>query len=395
VDFSPQQCAALDAVSEWLSAGDRAWFYLAGYAGTGKTTIARHLAEGRNALFAAFTGKAAHVMRRAGCLEASTILSLIYHVTEHGRGRLEDLIARAQAAGERQEPDAELLARLDAEIREERKLVGKPRFELNEDSRLREAELLVIDECSMVDERVANDLLSFEVPILVLGDPAQLPPVYGAGFFTKRAPDAFLTEIHRQARDNPIIRMATTIREGGRLEPGEYGASRVLPSRAFDPASIGPGAQILVGKNDTRRRANVTRRRRLGFGGELPEAGERLVCLRNDHELGLLNGAIWGVVHRGADCGDVIELTIEEPDDGGRLTVPVHRAPFEGREVEPFLRREAAEFDYGYALTVHKSQGSQWPEVVVVDEARVFRQDAHRWLYTSVTRAIERVTVIT
>lgn len=392
MNFSPQQSAALDAVGAWLSAGDRPWFYLAGYAGTGKTTIARHLAEGYRATFAAFTGKAASVMRRAGCPDASTIHSLIYHVAEHGSGRLEDLIARRDAEARAEEPDAKLLARLDAEIVAERKLVGKPIFELNPDSRLRESELLVIDECSMVDERVGGDLLSFEVPILVLGDPAQLPPVYGAGFFTGREPDAFLTEIHRQAADNPIIRMATTVREGGRLERGEYGSSRVIAPGDFDPLGVRPETQILVGRNETRRRANAARRRRMGFLAELPEAGERLVCLRNIHEVGLLNGAIWSVVHRGSACSDFVELTIE--DDLGRLTVPVHRAPFEGREIDYFLRREAAEFDFGYALTVHKAQGSQWPEVVVVDEAGVFRADANRWRYTAITRAEESVTII-
>jgi len=393
MNFSPQQSEALDAVGRWLAAGDRPWFYLAGYAGTGKTTIARHLAEGAGrVIFAAFTGKAAHVMRRAGCADASTIHSLIYHVAEHGRWRLDCLIDAAQEEQKKDVPDPELLADLDAEIREERKRVGRPIFELNPDSRIRDADLLVIDECSMVDERVANDLLSFEVPILVLGDPAQLPPVYGAGFFTRREPDAFLSEIHRQAADNPIIHMATIVREGGSLARGEYGSSRVVAPGDFDPLTVGPETQILVGKNETRRRANAARRRRMGFLAELPEAGERLVCLRNIHDVGLLNGAIWGVVHRGAACSDFVELTIE--DDLGRLTIPVHRAPFEGREIEHFLRREAAEFDYGYALTVHKAQGSQWPEVVVVDEAGVFRAEANRWRYTSLTRAIEKVTVI-
>ena len=58
----------------------------------------------------------------------------------------------------------------------------------------------------MVDEDLGRDLLSFGKPVLVLGDPAQLPPVKGGGFFTEAEPDVMLTEVHRQAADNPIIR---------------------------------------------------------------------------------------------------------------------------------------------------------------------------------------------
>ena len=71
----------------------------------------------------------------------------------------------------------------------------------------------------MVDEELGRDLLSFGKPVLVLGDPAQLPPVKGGGFFTEAEPDIMLTEVHRQAADNPIIRMSMVVREGGRLDP--------------------------------------------------------------------------------------------------------------------------------------------------------------------------------
>ena len=68
--------------------------------------------------------------------------------------------------------------------------------------------------------------MSFEVPLLVLGDPAQLPPIQGGGFFTDAEPDAMLTEVHRQARDNPIVRLSMDIREGRSLAPGQYGETR-------------------------------------------------------------------------------------------------------------------------------------------------------------------------
>ena len=83
--FTPHQDAALKAVAAWLKArpgsrGTPQVFRLFGYAGTGKTTLARHLAEGVDGrvVFGAFTGKAALVMRRKGCADASTIHSMIY-----------------------------------------------------------------------------------------------------------------------------------------------------------------------------------------------------------------------------------------------------------------------------------------------------------------------------
>ncbi|MEO8669294.1 MAG: AAA family ATPase, partial [Bauldia sp.] len=167
--WSPKQDDALRAVSSWLKSGGTQVFRLFGYAGTGKTTLARHIAEdaGGDVCFAAFTGKAAHVMRRKGCTGAGTIHSLIYRM----RGEDED----------------------------------GPTFVLNDDSAAGKAALIVIDECSMVDADIGRDLLSFGAPVLVLGDPAQLPPIAGGGFFTESEPDSMLTEVHRQAADDPII----------------------------------------------------------------------------------------------------------------------------------------------------------------------------------------------
>ena len=190
--WSSQQDAALKSVSDWLRKRDKPIFRLFGYAGTGKTTLARHLAEGvdGDVAFGAYTGKAALVLRSKGCADASTIHSMIYRSRESDE--------------------------------------GGPQFVLNRQSAAAKADLIVIDECSMVDEELGRDLLSFGQPVLVLGDPAQLPPVKGGGFFTEAEPDVMLTEVHRQARDNPIIQMSLTVREGGRLDVGNYGDSKVI-----------------------------------------------------------------------------------------------------------------------------------------------------------------------
>ena len=104
----------------------------------------------------------------------------------------------------------------------ERKRLAQPAFTLNQFSPVKDAGLVVIDECSMVDDRMGQDLLSFGTKVLVLGDPAQLPPVRGSGFFTDtETPDVMLTEIHRQAKDNPIIAMATKVRNKEARSPWE------------------------------------------------------------------------------------------------------------------------------------------------------------------------------
>jgi exodeoxyribonuclease-5 len=358
--FSPQQDRALRDVARWLHARNSQVYRLFGYAGTGKTTLAKYIAahaDGR-VLFAAFTGKAAHVMRRKGCESASTLHHLIYRCinTEDG-----------------------------------------PLFKLNRDSPLAGAALLIVDECSMVDAQLGADILSFGVPVLVLGDPAQLPPIGGnAGFFTEATPDILLTDIHRQARDNPIIRMATTVREGGYLAVGDYGSSRVVDFDYDMVAKLPSFDQILVGYNLTRRIFNRQLRDQLGFKGIVPQPRDRLVCLRNKHDRGLLNGSIWTTRNVQVKGDGIIELMITS-DEAPETVVPVktHQAFFQGTEKNlPNWRLHTLDwFDFGYALTVHKAQGSQWDNVMVRNEPGVAREDAHRWLYTAITRAAERLTL--
>lgn len=399
MNLSPQQERALDSVGRWFRSKSSPIYRVFGYAGVGKSTIAKHFAEGvnGNVLFAAFTGKASLVLRNKGCPNVSTIHSLIYNPRDKSRRRMKELQAEKARLSELSDVDQDQQTELERAIEEEHENLRRPAFDLNENSSLAEADLLVVDECSMVSQHLAKDLMSFGTPILVLGDPAQLPPVKGRGYFTECEPDVMLTEIHRQALDNPIIEMATRVRKGERLPVGEYGSSLVVHRSDFDRDSIPLGAQILVGKNKTRVRANERRREALGFTDPLPQEGDRLVCLRNNHDAGLLNGAIWYVVARlphNNGVTDTAEYRLRSDDDGRELDVEMHTKPFFGKELEFWERQQAEEFDFGLALTVHKSQGSQYDDVFLVDESKVFRQDAKRWLYTGVTRAVERVTVI-
>lgn len=367
MEFSPQQDTALKAISSWYKdKGSNQVFYLAGYAGTGKTTLAKHIAadiDGK-VLFGAFTGKAAMVLQNKGCEGASTIHSTIYNAKEGPPGVY--------------------------------------KFVRNLDGHMKDASLVIIDECSMVGEALGKDLLSFGTKVLVIGDPAQLPPVKSAGFFTERRPDYLLTEVHRQARDNPIIAMSMKVRNGEKLQKGDFDQCNVISRADVDQKQVLDADQILVGLNRTRHTYNERIRQLKQLESPLPEAGEKLVCLKNAHAKGLLNGSIWSVYKSKTDRQhdvDGVKLILSPEDEGyGEQHVEAWTPGefFRGSEhtLDCEVRRAAEEFTFGYALTVHKSQGSQWNNVMLFDESASFREDWSRWLYTGVTRAAERLTVV-
>jgi len=404
--WSKQQEDALDAVGRWLRRGDKPVFKVFGYAGTGKTTLAKHFAASlghdSSVLFGAYTGKAALVLRKKGCPNASTIHQMIYLPQEKGQSTLRALLQEFEEISKLENPswqDQIRRERLDFLIQEERTRVNTPHFRLNHESDVLGASLVVIDECSMVDKEMGEDLLSFGAPILVLGDPAQLPPVGGGGFFTNGQPDVMLTEVHRQAQDSPVLRLATQVRTGQRLQRGSYGSSAVLPPGTLTPDVPLSHDQILVGRNATRHHVNQRMRNIKGLdaGGQLVP-GDKLVCLRNDHSLGLLNGSLWTVAEcldNAADTEAEHVLITVKNDENIEITVPAWRC-FLGQQppqMSFWERKEAQEFDYGYALTVHKAQGSQWESVLIFDESQKF-SESNRWLYTAITRASERVTIV-
>jgi len=410
MDFSNQQDDALRKVNKWLQSGDQQVFHFFGYAGTGKTTLAKHIAEGigGEVIFAAYTGKAAHVLRSKGCENACTIHSLIYHSRDKSRVKLvelehelETLIKELEQANMKadyieQHPK---VRRLQADIKTESDNSEQPFFVLNTDSIIKDAALVIIDECSMVDGQMGSDLLSFGTPVLVLGDPAQLPPVGGAGFFTENVtPDVMLTDIHRQAGESPIIRMATETRNQIALTVGDYGDNCVVHPEGtkLDTETMLSFDQILVGKNVTRRLTNSKLRKLKGIDDKYPVIGDRLVCLRNNSELGLLNGAIFEVSDVTGVMDQKVFMSMHPEDSLASIEISAHEHHFLGTEEHLgwYEKREAQEFAYGYGLTCHKAQGSQWRSVCVFDESYCFRKDKWRWLYTAITRAADNVTVV-
>jgi exodeoxyribonuclease V len=409
VKFSPNQAKALDAIATWL-ADPRAkqTFYLAGPAGSGKSTITKYaVGDARGSVvYCAPTGKSALVMRRKGCNGARTIHQVIYRPagdppSPEVIARLREEIKLLYAANE---PGARATAdRLVEQLKraeEESKRKG-PRFSLNLESTLKDAAVGVVDECSMVDQYVGHDLESFGTKLLVIGDPNQLPPVYGAGYFTSREPDAYIDEIHRQALDSPILRLADLARRGERLPVGPVGEG-VDVRRYGDPTleERALGAEmIIVGRNRTRHAANHKIRRLLGRGDSpSPVPGDRAICRRNNHELGLLNGSSWTVERCLPDMEKMtakIEVSsVEDGHDRVECSTWLHHFMAREEELLGHSRRDHDEFAYGFAITAHSAQGSQYDDVLVFDESRQFGKDAPKHLYTSITRAAKTLTVV-
>jgi exodeoxyribonuclease-5 len=286
----------------------------------------------------------------------------------------------------------------------------KPKWRLNDASDVLDCRLLVLDEVSMVGDEMAADVLSFEKPVLVLGDPGQLPPIKGSGAFTEGVePDVMLTEIHRQAQESAIIRLATMAREFGFIPYGQHDAFVSKMSRHdIVPAQLLRADQVICGRNATRLMLNNAMRRASGFGNRLPEGpAEKVICLKNDHDLGLINGMFIQLDRVGDLSRDVVfsATVINEDGDviGGRYAKsnqpkdqPIYAGHFldheqldDERDERDWKKKKGLiEATFGYAITGHKSQGSQWENVIVWDDhlGRT-KEDRARWLYTAITRA--------
>ncbi|MFN3946121.1 MAG: ATP-dependent RecD-like DNA helicase [Allosphingosinicella sp.] len=420
---SQQQAAAFAAIEDWYRRRTREQqvFRLFGYAGTGKTTITRYAigelglepmdrtGGSGGVLYAAFTGKAALVMTRKGT-PASTIHSLIYKVSEatpeeieRVTRELETLRKGVRSMGPAERSFAETrIRRLELRLAD----IHQPRFILNEQSLVRDADLIVLDEVSMVGAEMASDLLAFGKPILVLGDPGQLPPIKGDGAFTHADPDVMLTDIHRQAETSAIIRLATLARQSMPIPYGEHDAF-VWKMRRSD---IGPhqflkGGQVICGRNATRLFLNTAMKQAAGFPDAYPRGlGEKIICLKNRHDLGLVNGMFLDL----SDIRDESPLAFSasvRTEDGTR--VPGRQWFYKGHfddhvayDAERLRRdwrdmRGLVESVWGYAITCHKAQGSQWENVIVYDDGLGrTAEDRARWLYTAITRAEQGLVIL-
>ena len=417
ITVSEAQAKAIRAIRDWFlhRTHEQPVFRTFGYAGTGKTTITSLAIEALGlqpmtpgglggVLFAAFTGKAVLVMTRKGT-PAQTIHSLIYRNSEASPEEIERVTAEL-AALERDLPRMGLAERgfasaQIAQLKLRLDHIHEPQFVLNPQSDLRDADLLVLDEVSMVGKQMAEDLLAFGKPILVLGDPGQLPPIGEKSFFTDAEPDVMLTDIHRQASDSPILRLATMARQGQPIPFGGFDENVwKMSQRDVMPGQLLNGGQVICGRNATRRRLNMAMKQAAGFGADYPTgAGEKIICLRNRNDLGLINGMFLTLTDVRAHPHNPRAFRAAIQTEDG-LVIPGEQEFWRGEYEDHVLfdpnrnrnewlaRRGLIETSWGYAITCHKAQGSSFGTVVVFDEG--FGRNAeeyNRWLYTAITRA--------
>lgn len=407
VKLTGDQDKALVAIDAWRRekrTDDNWMFSLSGFAGTGKTTLLQHLIEGLpiRPLCAAPTGKAASVLRsKLRGVIVKTVHQLIYQPQGDSVRKLEELEAKLAAAVADDKPIAGLMV----DIKEEKQRLAtlRPKFTIRPDNEAMRGKLLIVDEASMVDEMMMADLKKAEAKVLFVGDSGQLPPVRGESWFIKREHNATLTQIVRQAMDSPIIRLSMQIRELD-VKISEWqdakGAAAILNKGAIDPAVWMEADQVLTGQNYSRRKLNRFFRQKRGWAKTpLPRAGDKMICLKNDHQTlpAWINGVQFVATADVENLGG-IENSLNCDYEGCDLTLDWYnyhalRTYSEDVQEEPReMRNGLFEADYAYAITVHKSQGSEWPFVLFADDEFNKGQVEFRarFLYTAVTRAKQR-----
>jgi exodeoxyribonuclease-5 len=364
---------------------------ISGYAGTGKSTLVKYIIAALDldpdfVAYITFTGKAASVLRHKGCPNAMTAHKLLYYSKRLPSGRY---------------------------FFTPRKVLEVP------------YDLIVVDEISMLPKSLWDLLLTHNIHVIALGDPFQIPPIdKNQDNQVLEKPHVFLDEIMRQAAESEIIRLTLDIRE---FKAPQFQKGKEI--QVVAPEQVMPGMytwadQIICGTNKKRLEINELMRAAANRGPD-PEPGDKVICCRNCWDLldtsmenALVNGTIgylgdfvqteqvypiWDI-----PSVPVLKGQILTEEDGDFPEVIVDYTAL--KTGKPFLtpqqaykifkrqdlkNTEPVEFNYGYAITGHRAQGSQWNKVLVFEETFPFDREEHaRWLYTACTRAADKLILV-
>lgn len=372
ITLTKQQDEAIQTVKQKLKDGQKI-VTIAGFAGTGKTTLVNYIIESlgysiEDVAFATFTGKASLVLQKKG-IPAITLHSLLYTSFRNHDGSFSHI----------------------------------PKKELDS-----QYKLVIIDEISMTPMELLRVAMTHDIPIIALGDIGQLPPI-GEDNGLLRSPDVILTEIQRQEKDNPIIQLSLDIREGRALQIQKNEKVMIIDKKDLVSGMLLWADQVICGYNETRATLNQSMRTSLGFEEVLPMKGEKIICLKNywttlskDTKTSLINGTIGiiGDTHLRTDKNIQLDFNPDYNSDVfKKINVDINPflgKPHETKPVKKYARKiiqQDKHFDWGYAITCHKSQGSSYEKVFVYEEY-LNRASHKQWLYTAVTRASDKLIIV-
>lgn len=357
------------------------WFAYSGASGCGKTTVAKEilrelgLNEPGSYIGCAYTGKAVLQMQR-NRMNAKTIHSLIYQVVP--------VMKRDPQTG--------------------RKYMS---FEFILKEHLdHDYQLIIVDEAPMVNDEIVKELLSFNIPILFMGDMNQLPPVFGVSTIMQN-PDHILTQIMRQKEGDPIIQLSQMILKGLPILEGDYGTTKIVREIELDRNLLDDYDQILCVTNKMRDNVNMyIRQYILNRRGREPHLFDKIICRQNNwgEEIDgyyLVNGL----------SGQITDISRDSLSKG-YYTIDFHPEFFpEGQDflglhmdskyitAKPEVQRSMPrifneKFEYAYAITVHLSQGSEYDRVLYLDSFFHDKELTKKARYTAVTRAKKELTYV-